>query len=99
MFRQGLAKRGNMHAEADLIGAALWPNTFDQGSPADDLVRLLHQDDEQIHGARTERHNLCAIRQEPVTNGKLVRAEAQGVPVDSVDLYWISRSRRQLAGL
>jgi hypothetical protein len=88
-----------MDAKADLIGASLWPNTFDQSSLGDDLVRSLHQDDEQIHGARTERHILCAVRQEPVPDGKFVRAEAQGVPVGSVDHYWISRSRRQLAGL
>ncbi len=77
---------------------------------ADDLVRLLHQDDEQIHGAGTERHNLCAVHQEPVPDGKFVRTEAQGVPVSighwmslaskSIGrAYWISRSRRQLAGL
>ena len=46
-----------------------------------DLVRLLHQDDEQIHGARAEGRDLCAVGQEPVPDGELERAEAQGVPV------------------
>ena len=38
-------------------------NALDQGSPTDDLVCLLHRDDEEIHDARAEWHDLCAICQ------------------------------------
>src|SRR6266478_6338501 len=100
-----------MDAEADLFDSSLWPNARDQGSPADDLVCLLHQDDEEIHGARAERHDLCAICQKSVSNREFERAEAQhfaaliahgifsSMPVLEVTSSWIPRSRRQLAGL
>ncbi|MGY4374954.1 hypothetical protein ACVWZ3_002593 [Bradyrhizobium sp. i1.3.6] len=51
-----------MNAQADLFNSALRPNALDQGSPADDLVGLLHQDNEKVHGARAKRYGLCAIR-------------------------------------
>jgi hypothetical protein len=38
-------------AQADLFSSSLWPNALDQGSVADDFVCVLHQDDEEIHGA------------------------------------------------
>src|SRR5258708_16373552 len=69
-----------MDAEADLFGSSLWPNTLDQGFPGDDLVCLLHQDDEEIHGARAERYGLCAICQKPVSDRQFERAEAQDGP-------------------
>jgi hypothetical protein len=98
-------------AHADLFGSALWPNALDQGSPADDFVCLLHQDDEQIHGARAERYDLCAICQKSVSDREFERPEAQhfaaliahgifsSMPVLEVTSSGISRSRRQLAGL
>jgi hypothetical protein len=98
-------------AQADLFGSSLRPNTLDQGSPADDLVCLLHQDDEEIHGARAERYDRCAICQKSVSDREFERAEAQhfaalvvhasfsSVPVLEVTSPGISRSRRQLAGL
>src|SRR5260221_7278198 len=64
-------------AQTDLFGSSLWPNALDQGSPADDLVCLLHQDDEEIHGACAERYDLCAICQKPVSDRQFERAEAQ----------------------
>jgi hypothetical protein len=50
-------------AQADLMDSSLWPNALDQGSPANNLVGVLYQDDEEIHGGRTERYDLCAICQ------------------------------------
>src|ERR1700753_4133966 len=70
-------QRRNVDAQADRFGASLRPNALNQRSLADDLVGLLRQDDEEIHGARTERHDLCAIRQKPVSDRQLERAEAQ----------------------
>jgi hypothetical protein len=55
-------------AQADVFGASLWPNALDQGSPADDFVCLLHQDNEEIHGARAERYDFCAICQKSVSD-------------------------------
>jgi hypothetical protein len=98
-------------AEADLFGSPLWPNALDQGSPADNLVCLLHQDDEEIHSARAERYDLCAICQKPVSDREFEGAKAQhfgalvahgsfsSMPVLEVTSSEISRSRRQLAGL
>jgi hypothetical protein len=98
-------------AQADLFGSSLWPNALDQGSPADDLVCLLHQDDQEIHGTRAERHDLRAICQKFVSDRKFERAEAQhfaalithgifsSMPVLEVISSGIPRSRRQLAGL
>jgi len=40
-------------------------------------VCLLHQDDEEIHGARTERYDLCAICQKSVSDREFERAESQ----------------------
>ena len=100
-----------MDAQADLFGSSLWPNALDQGSPADDLVCLLHQDDEEIHGARAERYDLCAICQKSVSDRQFERAEAQDFPVLiahgifssnavlEVTSPGIPRSRRQWAGL
>jgi hypothetical protein len=64
-----------------LFDSPLWPNALDQGSPADDVVCVLHQDDEEIHGARAERYDLCAICQESVSDRQFERAEAQDFPV------------------
>jgi hypothetical protein len=98
-------------AQADLFGSSLWPNALDQGSPVDDLVCLLHQDDEEIHGARAERYDLCAICQKHVSDRQFERAEAQdfaaliahgifsSMPVLEVTSPGIPRSRRQWAGL
>jgi hypothetical protein len=98
-------------AQADLFGSSLRPNALDQGSPADDLVCLLHQDDEEIHGARAERYDLCAICQKHVSDRQFERAEAQdfaaliahgifsSMPVLEVTSPGIPRSRRQWAGL
>jgi len=98
-------------AQADLFDSSLWPNALDQGSPADDLVCLLHQDDEEIHGARAERYDLCAICEKSVSDRQFERAKAQDFPmpiahgifssrpVIEVTSPGISRSRRQLAGL
>jgi hypothetical protein len=97
-------------AKADLFGSSLWPNALDQGSPADDLVGLLHQDDEKIHGARAERYDLCAIGQKSGSDREFERAEAQfaaliahgtfsSMPILEVTSSGIPRSRRQLAGL
>jgi hypothetical protein len=86
-------------------------NALDQGSPADDLVCLLHQDDEEIHGVRANRCDLCAICQKSVSNRQFERAEAQDFPlliahgifssalVLKVTSPGIPRSRRHLAGL
>jgi hypothetical protein len=52
-----------MDAQADLFDSSLWPNALDQSSPADDLVCVLHQDDEEIHGASAERYDPRAICQ------------------------------------
>src|ERR1700688_903514 len=74
-------------------------------------VCLLHQDDEDIHGARAERYDLCAICQKSVSNRQFERAEAQdfpvliahgifsAMPVLEFTSPGIPRSRRQLAGL
>jgi hypothetical protein len=98
-------------AQADLFGSSLRPNALDQGSPANDLVCLLHQDDEEIHGARAERYDHCAIRQKSASDRQFERAEAQDFPVliahgtfSSVPVLKVTspgfpRSRRQLAGL
>jgi len=98
-------------AQAGLFGPSLWPNALDQGSPADDLVCLLHKDDEEIHGAPAEWYDLCAIRQKSASDRQFERAEAQdclvltahgifsSIPVLEVTSSGISRSRRQLAGL
>src|SRR5216683_6008796 len=100
-----------MDAQADLFGSSRWPNALDQGSPADDLVCLLHQDDEDIHGARAKRHDLCAICQKSVSDRQFERAEAQDCPVLTAHGIFSSmpvleatspgilRSRRQWAGL
>ena len=100
-----------MDAQADLFGSSLWPNALDQGSPADELVRLLHQDDEEIHGARAERYDLCAICQKSVSDRQFERPEAQDLPaliaheifstmpILEVTSPGIPRWRRQLAGL
>jgi len=55
-----------------LVGELRAENALDQGSPADDLVCLLHQDDEEIHGVRAEWHDLCAIARStfPIDNSK-----------------------------
>jgi hypothetical protein len=63
--------------EAQLVAEIRADNALDQGSPIDDLVCLLHQDDEEIHGARAERYDLCAICQKPVSDRLFERAEAQ----------------------
>jgi hypothetical protein len=98
-------------AQADLFGSSLWPNALDRGSPADDLVCLLHQDDEEVHGARAERYDLCAICQKSVSDRQFERAEAQhfaaliahrifsSTPVLELTSSGIPRSRRQWAGL
>jgi hypothetical protein len=98
-------------AQTDLFDPSLWPNALDQGSPADDLVCLLHKDDEKIHGAPAEWYDLCAICQKSVSDREFERAEAQhfaaliahgifsSMPVLEVTSPGISRSRRQLAGL
>src|SRR5260221_5563670 len=100
-----------MDAQTDLCGSSFWPNALDQGSPADDLVCLLHQDDEEIHGARAERYDFCGICQKPVSDRQLERAEAQhfaapiahgifsSIALLEVTSPGIPRSRRQLAGL
>ena len=66
---------------------------------------------EEIHGARAERYDLCAICQKSVSDRELERAEAQhfaaliahgifsSMPVLEVTSSGIPRSRRQLAGL
>src|SRR5882762_7868998 len=98
-----------MDAQADLFGSSLRPNALDQGSPADDLICLLHQDDEEIHGARAERYDLCAICQKSVSDRQFERAEAQdcpvltahrifsSAPVLEVTSVGIPRARRHLA--
>ena len=98
-----------MDAQADLFDS-FWPNALDQGSPADDLVCLLHQDDEEIHGARAEWYDLCAICQKSISDRQFERAEAQDLaaliaygifsftPV-LVTSPGMPRSRRQWAGL
>jgi hypothetical protein len=95
----------------DLFGSSLWPNALDQGSPADDVVCLLHQDDEEVHGARAKRHDLCAICQKPASDRQFERAEAHNfpvlithgifssMPVLEVISPGIPRSRRQLTEL
>ena len=100
-----------MDAQADLFGSSHGPNALDQGSPADDLVCLLDQDDEEIHRARAERDDLCAIYQKPVSDRQFETAEAQyfaaliahgmfsSKPGFEVTSPGIPRSRRQLAGL
>jgi hypothetical protein len=100
-----------VHAQADLFGSSFWPNALDQGSPSDDLVCLLRQDDQEIHGARAERDGLCAICQKSVPDRQFERAEAQhfaalithGIFSSKLVLELTSsgvpRSRRQLAGL
>jgi|SRR6266404_9447750 hypothetical protein len=100
-----------MDAEADLFGSSLWPNALDQGSAVDDLVCLLHQDDQEIHGAGAKRHDLGAICQKSVSDRQFERAEAQDCPVPTAHGIFSSapvlevtspgfpRSRRQLAGL
>jgi len=72
---------------------------------------LRRQDDEEIHGPRAERHDLCAICQKSVSDRQFERAEAQDFPVliargifSSMPVLeatspGIPRSRRQLAGL
>jgi hypothetical protein len=70
-----------MDAEADLFDSSLWPNALDQRSPVNELVCLLHQDDQEIHGAPAERHDLCAIYQKSVSGRQFERAEAQHFPV------------------
>jgi hypothetical protein len=94
-----------------LFGSSLWPNALDQGSPSDNLVCLLRQDDQEIHGARAERDGLCAICQKSVPNRQFERAEAQhfaalvahGIFSSKLVLEptssGIARWRRQLAGL
>src|ERR1700732_4496243 len=84
---------------------------LDQGSLADDFVCLLHQDDEEIHGARAEQYDLCAICQRSVSDRQFERAESQDFPVPiahgifssmpvlEVTSPGIARSPRQLAGL
>jgi hypothetical protein len=98
-------------AQADWFGASLWPNEFDQGSPAYDLVCLFHQDDEKVHGTRAERYDLRAICQKSVSDREFERAEAQhfaaliahaifsSMPVLEATALGVPRSRRQLAGL
>ena len=54
-------QRRNVDAQADRFGSSLRSNALNQRSLADDLVCLLHQDDEEIHSARAERYDLCAI--------------------------------------
>src|ERR1700756_1195706 len=100
-----------MDAQADLFGSSRWPNALDQGSLANDLVCLLRQDDEDIHGASAERHDLCIICQKPVPDRQFERSEAQDLaaliaheiisstPVLEVASSGDPRSRRQLAGL
>src|SRR6266702_89329 len=100
-----------MDAQADLFGSSLGPNAFDQGSPADDLICLLQQDDEEIHGARAERHDFRVVRQKSVCNRQFEGAEAENcplltahaivssMPVLKVSSQGIPSSRRQLAGL
>jgi hypothetical protein len=94
-----------------LFGSSLWPNALDQGSSADDVVCLLHQDDEKIHGARAERYDVCAICEKPASDRQLERTEAQNFPAPIAHAIFsstpalkvtspgIPRSRRQLAGL
>jgi hypothetical protein len=74
-------------------------------------VCSLHQDDEEIHGARAERYDLCAICQKSAFNSQIERAEAQdfpaliargiflSMPALEVTSPGIPRSRRQWAGL
>ena len=66
---------------------------------------------EEIHGARAERYDLCAICQKSVSDRQFERAEAQdlavliahgifsSMPVLEATSPGIPRSRRQLAGL
>ena len=94
-----------------MFDSSLWPNALDQRSPVDDLVCLLHQDNQEIHGAPAKRHDLCAIYQKSVSDRQFERAEAQdfpvliahgifsSIPVLEVTSPGIPRSRRQLAGL
>src|SRR3954454_7542567 len=105
------ALRSCGRVRTDLFGPSLWPNAFDQGSPANDLVCLLHQDGEEIHVARAERYDLCAICRKSVSDREFERAEAHhfaaliahgifsSMPVLEMSSPGISRSRRQLAGL
>jgi len=100
-----------MDAEADLFDSSLWPNALDQRSPVDDLVCLLHQDNQEIRGAPAKRHDLCAVCQKSFSDRQFERAEAQdfpvliahgkfsSIPVLEVTSPGIPRSRRQLAGL
>jgi len=46
-------------------------------TPVSNLVCLLHQDDEEIHGARAERYDLCAICQKHDSDRQFEGAEAQ----------------------
>jgi hypothetical protein len=98
-------------AQADLFCTSRRPNPLDQGSPADDLGSLLHQNDEEIHGTRAERYDPCAMCQKPVSDRQFQRAEAQHLaalvahgmfstmPVLKAASPGIPRSRRQFAGL
>src|ERR1700750_2155360 len=100
-----------MDAQADLFHASLGPNAFDQSSPADELACLLHQDDEEIHGPRAERHDFRVIRQKSVCDRQFEGAEAEdclllavhrifsSISVLETSSQGIPSSRRQLAGL
>jgi hypothetical protein len=78
---QCLAQRRDVHTQANPIGSPLWPNALDQSPSADDLVRLFHQDHQDVHGPCSEWHNLRAVGQEPVEYRQLERTEAHDFPI------------------
>jgi hypothetical protein len=56
--------------EPQLVAEIRADNALDQGSPTDDLVCLLHQDDEEIHGARRAVRSLRHLPVFPIDSSK-----------------------------